>query len=61
VTLSHSCPVCQRHPTIQGFGPIHRLAERGKGLDGWSRVVWNVFRNRPFRCIHCGEQFHAKK
>jgi len=60
VTLSHRCPVCQKRPTVQGFAPIHDLAKHDKGLDGWSRVVWNVFRNRPFRCIHCGEQFLAE-
>ena len=59
-TLGHKCPVCRKRPTVQGFAPIHDLARHEKGLDGWSRVVWNVFRNRPFRCIHCGEQFLAE-
>ena len=55
----HRCPVCNKHPTIQTFKPIHEKAIYEKGLAGWSRVVWNVFRSKPFRCIHCGEEFIA--
>jgi hypothetical protein len=60
LSLLHRCPTCKKHPTIQGFKPIHPAAKSEKGLDGWSRVVWNIFRNRPFRCIHCGDEFVAR-
>jgi hypothetical protein len=57
----HQCPDCHKHPTIQGFKPVHERAIYEKGIAGWSRVVWNVFRSKPFRCIHCGEEFVARQ
>ena len=60
LSLLHRCPTCKKHPTIQGFKPIHPAAKSQKGLDGWARVVWNVFRKKPFRCIHCGDEFVAQ-
>ena len=59
LSLSHQCPTCEKHPTAQGFKQVHPNARSEEGLDGWSRVVWNVFRNRPFNCIHCGDEFVA--
>jgi hypothetical protein len=56
----HRCPTCARHPTIQGFTPVHDSAKSSRGLEGWSRVVWDVFRKRPFRCIHCGDEYVAR-
>src|SRR5690606_17752270 len=55
----HRCPKCARHPTVQGFTPVHDSAKSDRGLEGWGRVVWDVFRNSPFRCIHCGEEYVA--
>jgi len=59
-TLGHKCPVCRKRPTVEGFAPLHEFTKHENGLVGGSRVAWRVFRNRPFRCIHCGEQFVAE-
>jgi len=61
ISFSHKCEACRKHPTIQGLAPVHPYAQHSTGLDGWSRVVWDVFRNRRFRCIHCGEQYITRK
>ena len=59
-SLTHRCPNCRKHPTIQGFKPIHEKAIVESGITGWGRVVWDVFRNKPFTCIHCGDVYVAR-
>jgi hypothetical protein len=60
LALSHRCPSCGKHPTVQGFKPIHPNAVPKSGISGWARVVWSTYRERQFVCIHCGASWHVK-
>lgn len=59
LSFQHRCPECLKHPTIQGFSPVHPKARAQSGMQGWTRVVWDVLRKRQFSCIHCGETYHV--
>ncbi len=59
--LTHKCPACSKHPTIQGFAPVHPAAELGSKLDPWARVVWDVVRRGRFTCIHCGTPYELSR
>ncbi len=59
LALSHRCPSCNKHPTVQGLAPIHPSAVPQSGMSGWARVIWDVYRRQQFTCIHCGEQFRV--
>jgi len=59
LALSHSCPSCGKHPTVQGFRPIHQNAVPASGVSGWARVIWSTLRERKFVCIHCGEAWRV--
>ncbi len=57
LSLTHRCPSCGRHPTIQEFRGVHKNAVPERGMSGWARVVWDVVVRRSFVCIHCGDVF----
>ena len=38
LAFTHSCPVCGKHPTIQGFGQVHPASFTQSKLKGWSGV-----------------------
>jgi hypothetical protein len=57
LAFTHKCPVCGKHPTVQGFKPVHPDAARQSKLTGWSGVVVRVLVGGPFVCIHCGTEF----
>jgi hypothetical protein len=57
LAFTHSCPVCGKHPTIQGFGEVHPASLSQSKLKGWSGVVVSVVRRSEFTCIHCGTHF----
>ena len=56
--LAHNCPDCLKHPTIQGFSPLHPSAIK-PGIDGWAHVVLDVVKRDHFTCIHCGAAFRV--
>jgi hypothetical protein len=60
LAFCHRCPICSKHPTIQGFGPVHPDAMGQSKLTGWSGVVMSVFRRKCFNCIHCGTAFDCE-
>lgn len=53
----HRCPVCEKHPTIQGFAPPHEASVGQSYCTGWAGVVVSVLRRHKFVCIHCGTKF----
>jgi hypothetical protein len=57
LAFMHKCPVCRKHPTVQGFKPVHPNAVRQSKLAGWAGVVARVLAGGPFVCIHCGTEF----
>lgn len=60
LSLSHKCPACGKHPTIQGFKPPHPNSAAQSALSGWSGAVVNVLRRRRLVCIHCGGNFQVQ-
>lgn len=56
----HRCPVCGKHPTVQGLTPVHPDSVSQSRLSGWSGAIWNVFRRKQVVCIHCGSGFYAQ-
>ena len=52
------CPICNQHPTLQSFKPVHPNSNKKWGMDGWAVVIVNVALDSKFRCIHCGSEFH---
>jgi hypothetical protein len=57
LAFTHKCPVCEKHPTVQGFKPVHPASVSQSKLSGWAGVVASVVRNSSFVCIHCGTEF----
>jgi len=57
LSLQHACPVCDKHPTIEGFGATHEDSKSQAALSGWAGVVLNILKRRQFVCIHCGTHF----
>ena len=53
----HRCPNCNKHPTIEGFRPVHPASEQQSNVSGWAGVIKNVMKNKKFVCIHCGQEF----
>jgi predicted RNA-binding Zn-ribbon protein involved in translation (DUF1610 family) len=54
LAFMHKCPACGKHPTIQGFTPVHPASAKQSKLRGWAGVVVRVVANESFICIHCG-------
>lgn len=57
LSFRHTCPVCSKHPTIEGFGPIDEDSRSQAKFVGWSGVVLNILKRRQLVCIHCGTRF----
>jgi H+/Cl- antiporter ClcA len=57
LALMHRCPSCTKHPTIQGFRPVHQNSVGQSAVQGWGGVVVSILRRRRFTCIHCGTEF----
>jgi hypothetical protein len=60
LAFTHKCPVCSKHPTVQGFKPVHPDSVAQSRLTGWSGVVISVLRRRQLICIHCGTRFDVR-
>ena len=41
LAFAHRCPECSKHPTIQGFAPVHPQTP-ASAADGWAGVVLRV-------------------
>lgn len=54
VALVHKCPRCGKHPTIQGFAPLHPDIE-----PDFLRMALDVIKRREFACIHCGTRYRV--
>jgi hypothetical protein len=59
--LTHKCPECSKHPTIQGFAQVRPDAELRSKMDPWARVVWDVVRRGRFTCMHCGTPYEISR
>jgi hypothetical protein len=59
LSLSHRCPACSKHPTIQGFNAPHPRSAEQSAASGWAGAVVNVLRRRRLVCIHCGAHFQV--
>jgi small-conductance mechanosensitive channel len=59
LSLSHRCPACRKHPTIQGFKAPHPRSVEQSAVAGWAGAVVNVLRRRQLVCIHCGAAFQV--
>ena len=57
LSFQHACPVCGKHPTIEGFRAPHADSHAQAALSGWSGAVLNILRRRQLVCIHCGAHF----
>ena len=57
LSFQHKCPACGKHPTIQGFKPVHPNSVHQSALSGWAGVIMNVLRRRRLVCIHCGSEY----
>ena len=60
MSFRHSCPLCKKHPTIQGFKPPHPKSLSQSQASGWAGAVVNILRRRRLVCIHCGAQFRIE-
>jgi hypothetical protein len=60
LALLHKCPLCGKHPTIQGFAPPHPDSATQAAVAGWAGVVVSVLRRQRFVCIHCGTGFSVR-
>ena len=59
LAFAHKCPECLKHPTIQGFAPVHPQAP--PSADGWAGVILKVVRHQQFVCIHCGAAYSVSR
>jgi hypothetical protein len=57
LSLQHACPVCDKHPTVEGFGATHEDSKSQAALSGWAGAVLNILKRRQLVCIHCGTHF----
>jgi hypothetical protein len=57
LSLAHACPACGKHPTAQGFKPVHPKSVGQSAFSGWSGVVVNILRRQRLVCIHCGVEY----
>lgn len=60
LAFAHRCPECSKHPTIQGFAPVHPQAQASTA-DGWAGVVIGVVKHQQFVCIHCGAAYSVSR
>jgi hypothetical protein len=60
LSFCHKCPLCGRHPTVQGFKSRHPGAFGQAALKGWSGTVVNILLRRRLVCIHCGQEFTVR-
>jgi hypothetical protein len=62
LALSHSCPACHCHPTIQGLQETPNQSSLGQSrLKGWAGAVVNIVRRRRLVCIHCGAAYSIER
>ena len=57
LSFRHACPVCGKHPTIEGFGPVHENSRSQAMFTGWAGAVLNILKRRQLVCIQCGAHF----
>jgi hypothetical protein len=57
LSFQHACPVCGKHPTVEGLSATHVDSQSQAALRGWSGAVLNILRRRQLVCIHCGTRF----
>jgi hypothetical protein len=59
LSFAHACPACGKHPTAQGFKPVHPKSVGQSVMSGWSGVVVNILLRRRLVCIHCGAEYRV--
>jgi hypothetical protein len=57
LSFRHACPVCGKHPTIEGFGPVHENSSSQAMFTGSPGAILNILKRRQLVCIHCGTHF----